>query len=114
MAEKEDAMEFYCNGKTHDTDKYLYVVGITYERNGSWYPFKKGDSFYGPKDIIKCKQGTIKRIYMDYNYGQSFVKGFDIEVPSYDLSLDRNKVVFAESPQKARKKYDDMVRGKKS
>lgn len=105
-------MEFYWKGKTYDTDKHVYVVGRTYGRQESWYSYDKGDPFYDSNDIIKCKQGTIKHIYMDYNHGQSFVSGFDIEVPSYDYRLDSNKVVFAESPIKARQLYEDIARGK--
>ena len=69
--------------------------------------------FYESNATIKCKKGTIINIYMDYNHGQSFVSGFDINVPSYQFRLNSNKVIFAESPQKARKKYDDMAREKK-
>lgn len=105
-------MKFLFNGETYDTDKHLFVVGRTYDKV-SWYSYDKGDSFYESNTIIKCKKGTIKRIYIDYNHGQSFVSGFDINVPSYHFRLNSNKVIFAESPQKARKKYDDMVREKK-
>ncbi len=31
-------MEFYFNGKTYDTDKYLYVVGTTYDGKGTGQP----------------------------------------------------------------------------
>lgn len=105
-------MKFLFNGETYDTDKHLFVVGRTYDKV-SWYSYHKGDSFYESNATIKCKKGTIISIYMDYNHGQSFVSGFDINVPSYQFRLNSNKVIFAESPQKARKKYDDMVREKK-
>lgn len=105
-------MKFYWKGKTYDTDKHVYVAGYMYDRKSNWIPFDRENIKNYPGFIIKCKEGTINRLYIDYNHGQSFVSGFDINVPSYYHRLDSNKVIFAESPIKARQLYEDIARGK--
>ena len=100
-------MKFYYNGKTYDTDMHLYVVGNTYL---NWYPIYK-DYHSHHNGSLRCKKGTISCIYVDYNSGQSFVSGFDIYIPSQMTTLDSRKVVFAESPIKARQLYEELQKG---
>lgn len=104
-------MNFICNGKTYDTDKPLYIVGRDFGK-GSWYPFENGGSLCASEATVKCKKGTIKQICMDYNHGQSFVSSFKMDIPSYGNFVNSNEAIFAESPIKARKLYEERRRGK--
>lgn len=88
-------MQFYYGGKTWDTDKPVYVVGHRY-KDGSWFPFRENQTINANVGwTVKCKRGTIRNINVDYNFGQSFVCGFEIYVPSYDGTLRTSEVIIA-------------------
>lgn len=107
-------MQFYYGGKTWDTDKPVYVVGRLH-KGESWFPLRydwasNGDWIGDWIGAVKCKQGTIRNIHIDYNFGQSFVCDFEICVPPYGVALSVSKVIVTETPHNAKKMLLQKIR----
>lgn len=77
-------MKFFYKERMWDTDKYVYVAG--YKILKSWFPATKYSSGKEISRIteygLSCKRAYISSIYFDFNNGISFVKDFDICIPS--------------------------------
>lgn len=107
-------MVFYYKNEYWDTDKLVYIMGYGYESRGSssWYAVKKKEIVLGYAKL-KCKQGIIKSVHFDYNFGQSFVTGFTVEITSAGKSLyeeyQSGDVIVSHSHVKARKMYENSL-----
>lgn len=106
-------MKFYCQGREWDTDKPVYVAGFVIRK--SWFSVKNivNDGEEVEKYGLKCRQGVISKIYMDFNNGQSYVKDFQISIPKERDNVNAHDCIISDSAKGAAelyKKYMEEVR----